>query len=197
MINHLIWITISWFWREIWAGLLIIMLGLHTFLYINFTDIWMCWCVFNTRYSSVSTDPVQTGLIHALRLLLELEVLAVHTQTLDVCRQVRHVGHPGHRTLGRGRGSSESGRRLWALKHTDTENMRTHPQTTIWDYMHSYTTLSIMKDGGCVLAEIHLSSKILCSTTVFNIGNNQKCFILLWFLKTAVMMIKIQLGSQK
>lgn len=60
----------------------------------------------------VSTDPVQTGLVHALGVFLQLEVLAVHAQTLDVRRQVRHVGHPGHRTLGRGCGRIESGRRL-------------------------------------------------------------------------------------
>ncbi len=122
----------------------------YAFLYINFTDIWMCWCVFNTRYSSVSTDPVQTGLIHALRLLLELEVLAVHTQTLDVCRQVRHVGHPGHRTLGRGRGSIESGRRLWALKHTDTERTWERIRRLRSGTTCTLTLLSIMKDGGCV-----------------------------------------------
>ncbi len=49
-----------------------------------------------------------------------------------------------------------------------------------------------------------VSTKILCSTTVFNIDNNQKCFLIInqysimisedhVTLKTAVMMMKIQL----
>lgn len=32
----------------------------------------------------IVTDPVQPRLVHALRVLLQFQVLSVHTQTLDV-----------------------------------------------------------------------------------------------------------------
>ena len=48
-----------------------------------------------------AADPVQSGLIHTLRVLFQL-ALAVRPQALDVGREVWHVGHPGHRSLVHG-----------------------------------------------------------------------------------------------
>ncbi len=59
---------------------------------------------------------------------------------------------------------------------------------------------------GAIWVHLQKLTKICSSTIVFNIDNNQKCFsssILEWFLKdhvtlkTGVMMLKIQLWSQK
>lgn len=46
--------------------------------------------------------PVQSWLIHALGVLFQL-ALAVRPQALNVGRQMRHVGDPGHRSLVEGR----------------------------------------------------------------------------------------------
>lgn len=43
--------------------------------------------------------PVQPALIHRLRVLLELVLLPLDMGTLDVSRQVRHIGDPGYRPL--------------------------------------------------------------------------------------------------
>lgn len=44
--------------------------------------------------------PVQPALIHRLRVLLELVLFPLDVSTLDVSRQVRHIGDPGHCPLG-------------------------------------------------------------------------------------------------
>lgn len=80
---------------------------------------------FNVK--SRDTYPVvQAWLVHALGVLLQFELLAVDAWALDVGRQVRHVGDPGHGALvGRGRGV-EGGWRLGALgREAGTLNMRT------------------------------------------------------------------------
>ena len=76
------------------------------------------------RPRNINTYPLHAGLVHALRVLLQLEVLTVGPGAQrDVCREVRHVGHPGHRPLvGRG-GRVEAGGSLGTL-NTLTKKIR-------------------------------------------------------------------------
>ncbi len=86
-----------------------------------------------------------------------------------------------------------------AHAHTPTHtriNTHTHTHTCInthtHTHTHSHTKINADLLNFLLICEswkikcITVSTKILCSTTVFNIDNNQKCFlssILLWFLK--------------